>query len=402
MLVFLSQSFDIYLGCFADNPEDIKFAAELALICQQAKVIPLSRRMGFISVGFHLLTLTPLTLVFFANRKMQSWIDKVTLEQKLDTVLVSSSSMLQYIEKYEKLHTVVDFIDVDSDKWRQYAQKSSFFKKWIFNTEYKKLRLYETEQAKRAEYALFVSKHEAQLFCQQLPTEEHKKVGYVSNGVNTDYFDPHAKDIEVLPIKVNVVFTGTMNYLSNVEAVVWFCNYVWPLVLENKPDASFYIVGDAPNKQVKELNNLQGVIVTGKVSDVRPYLLSADVVVAPMQVSRGVQNKILEAMAMAKFIVCSSKAIEGIEIGMRVMETEAAGFELFNSETETSELNSFEKDSPEIFLADNMHIMANYIIELIHSPLHAHANRQWALKNLQWKNTLAKLPSYLIKGTGSQ
>jgi sugar transferase (PEP-CTERM/EpsH1 system associated) len=184
---------------------------------------------------------------------------------------------------------------------------------WLYGYEAARLLDYERQVARDYDASLFVSAPEAALF-RQLAPESGAKIGHFSNGVDTDYFTPdtgHANPYEAG--ERALVFTGAMDYWPNVDAVQWFCDQVFPALRERFPDLRFYIVGSRPNAQVQALAERPGVSVTGTVPDVRPYIAHAAVAVAPLRIARGIQNKVLEAMAMARAVVVSPQALEGID-----------------------------------------------------------------------------------------
>jgi sugar transferase (PEP-CTERM/EpsH1 system associated) len=233
-------------------------------------------------------------------------------ENKLDRVMVFSSPMAQYAEKYPQARRVVDLCDVDSDKWRQYAAKKSWPMSWLYRHEADALLAYERHVAKTCDAALFVSSPEADLF-RTLAPESDAKIGFFNNGVDTDYFSPerdyerpYASDERAL------VFTGAMDYWPNIDAVQWFAAEIFPKLLATMPNLRFVIVGARPAPAVQALAQQAGVIVTGTVPDVRPYIHHAEIAVAPLRIARGIQNKVLEAMAMGRPVIVSPQALEGI------------------------------------------------------------------------------------------
>jgi sugar transferase (PEP-CTERM/EpsH1 system associated) len=222
--------------------------------------------------------------------------------------------MAQYVEgpAAARLTRVLDFVDLDSDKWRQYGERSSGLLRWLYRREGERLLGYERRCAASFDASLFVSDAEARLFTSLAP-ESAARISVVGNGVDTDYFspersypNPYSADEAVL------VFTGAMDYWANVDAVTSFAREVFPLVHADIPQARFYIVGARPARTVLDLARRPGVRVTGTVPDVRPYLSHARVAVAPLRMARGVQNKVLEAMAMARPVVASPQALAGI------------------------------------------------------------------------------------------
>ncbi len=310
----LADQYEVYLGAFVDDPLDEQYIGHLQPFCKAVFCIDLDPRLGKIKSLQGLLTAQALSLPYYRDLRMQQWVDQAIAEQGIERALIFSSPMAQYVEKHTGLHLVADFVDVDSDKWRQYAESKSWPANWVYRREAKKLLDFERRVAQRADNTLFVSEQEANLF-KDLASESSAKIGYVNNGVDVDFFNPHldyptpyANDIKV------IVFTGAMDYWANVDAVHWFVELVFPLVKQCHPSTRFYIVGSKPTKTVLQLADADNaIVVTGKVDDVRAYIAHAHLVVAPLRIARGIQNKVLEAMAMARPVVVTSAAMEGIQ-----------------------------------------------------------------------------------------
>jgi sugar transferase (PEP-CTERM/EpsH1 system associated) len=246
---------------------------------------------------------------------MHAWVRTCIEKRDISHVLVFSAAMAQYVSDparpFER--RVIDFVDVDSDKWQQYAMQKRWPMDWLYRREGDLLLQFEREVAHMFDACLFVSSTEAAMFRELAPESAHK-VGFYNNGVNTGYFAPD--DALTNPYSTEekaLVFTGAMDYWPNIDAVTWFAREVLPAILAHEPSLKFYIVGSSPASAVTQLGRLPGVKVTGRVEDVRPYLQYALAAVAPMRIARGVQNKVLEAMAMAKPVIVSSKGLEGID-----------------------------------------------------------------------------------------
>jgi sugar transferase (PEP-CTERM/EpsH1 system associated) len=312
----LAAEYRIFLGTFIDDPDDKQHINTLTSFCADICYIDLNPKIGKIKSLTGLLSGEALSLPYYRNRQLQEWVDKTIAEQNIERVTIFSSPMAQYIEKYTNLHCVADFVDVDSDKWRQYALSKHWPASWIYRREAEKLLAYEQRIAARADATIFVSEQEAGLF-KTLAPKSAGKIGFVNNGVDTDRFNPDLLwETPFLADQQAIVFTGAMDYWANVDAVKWFAEQVFPVIKSRLPDVHFYIVGSKPAKDVLQLaENEPAVIVTGRVDDVRPYVAHAGVVVAPLRIARGIQNKVLEAMAMAKPIVATSAAMEGIPGG---------------------------------------------------------------------------------------
>jgi sugar transferase (PEP-CTERM/EpsH1 system associated) len=224
-----------------------------------------------------------------------------------------SSGVAPLVMTHPQLPRVMDFVDVDSDKWRQYAQAHRGLKRMIYGREAHRLAQFERAVAVRFDASVLVSESEAAFFRQQVPAAAGKIHG-IPNGVDGDYWDPARTYAN--PYRESeraVVFVGAMDYRANVHAAQWFAREVWPHVLMQCPDARFYIVGSNPTAAVHALGEAAGITVTGRVEDVRPWVAHAHAVAAPLRIARGIQNKVLEALAMEKVLLATPEAWEGIE-----------------------------------------------------------------------------------------
>lgn len=330
LLKHLSQRYQVHLGTFVDTEEDWQYADNVKEFCKETCFVKLDPKLARLRCTTGFATNQPLTLPYYWNAKLQEWVNKRLDTNSIDRIIVFSAAMTQYVRHAQSTHRIIDFVDIDSDKWKQYAETKSWPANWIYRREAKKLLKYEKQITREFDYATFVSKTEADLFSQFLP-EVSAKVSYFNNGVDIDYFsplhdfpNPYSKSNQVL------VFTGAMDYWANVDAVEWFAQAIFPIIRTKLPNLQFYIVGSKPTKQVLALATIPGIEVTGFVADIRPYLQHASLAVAPLRIARGIQNKVLEAMAMEKIVVASPQAMEGIDA--------VAGQELYvaNNEEEFS------------------------------------------------------------------
>ncbi len=319
LLHHLSQHFDIYLGSFVDDPEDWPWAPEVEKFCKAVFLRPLHARRATLRSLRGFLSGQALSLPYYADAQLRRWVAKTVADHGIRHAIVYSSAMAQFLPGggagFQR--KVIDFVDVDSDKWQQYAQHKRWPLSWVYRREARCLLALEQTLAAQFDAGLFVSSSEADLFHQLSPATAHK-IGFYNNGVNCDYFNPRfdAEDSQLSPFPQGVqplVFTGAMDYWPNVDAVVWFAREVFPALRAAHPSLTFTIVGGNPARVVRQLAALPGVAVTGRVADVRPYLKHALAAVAPMRIARGVQNKVLEAMAMALPVLVSRKGLEGID-----------------------------------------------------------------------------------------
>jgi sugar transferase (PEP-CTERM/EpsH1 system associated) len=313
LLKHLAQHYRVHLGTFVDDADDWQHVPHVQALCASSHFAPLNPTLARLRSLGALLANRSLSLDYYRDAGLRAWTARTMQAQPIGRIVVFSSSMAQYAEAYPAARRVVDFCDVDSDKWRQYAEKKSWPMNWLYRHEARQLLAYERQVARACDAALFVSAPEADLF-KELAPESAAKIGFFNNGVDTDYFSPARSYASPYPAGERaVVFTGAMDYWPNIDAVQWFAAEVFPQLRARFTDAVFYIVGARPAGAVQALAQLPGVVVTGTVPDVRPYIAHAQVAVAPLRIARGIQNKVLEAMAMATPVVVSPQALEGIE-----------------------------------------------------------------------------------------
>jgi polysaccharide biosynthesis protein PslH len=314
LLKHLAARHRVFLGTFVDDPEDKAHVETVRSMCAELHVSTLNPRMAKLRSLSGLLDGRPLSLAYYADRAMRAWVAKTLAEQSIDATVVFSSAMGQYADSPTRANggpMLVDFVDVDSTKWAQYASKHRWPMSWVYEREGVHLLAYERKLAARARMSFFVTENEAALF-QRLAPECADSVRAISNGVDADFFSPEpTRQNPFAPDELPIVFTGAMDYWPNIDAVTWFAADMLPQLLQADKRICFYVVGRSPAPAVRALSS-QGVRVTGTVPDVRPYLQHAAVVVAPMRVARGVQNKILEAMSMGRPVVAARDCVDAI------------------------------------------------------------------------------------------
>jgi sugar transferase (PEP-CTERM/EpsH1 system associated) len=314
LLQHLARRYRVHLGAFIDDPRDWSHVEHVKEMCADTCFVALHATRARVRSLAALATGEPLTLAYFRNARLSRWVEELLDSRPIERALVFSSAMAQYLEAAPagRLRRVLDLVDLDSDKWRQYGERGRGPVSWLYRREARKLFECERHYAEVFDATLLVSEAEARLFIAQAP-ESSERVHVVMNGVDAEYFSPHrvypnpyAEDQAVL------VFTGAMDYWANADAVAWFAREVFPRVRAKIPQAYFYIVGARPTREVLELARFPGVRVTGSVPDTRPYLAHARAAVAPLRMARGVQNKVLEAMAMGRPVVASPQAVAGV------------------------------------------------------------------------------------------
>lgn len=375
LLCKLTEIAPVHIGCFADDERDMSFKPALQEIAATQRVL---RRSGSrVAGGLRGLAKgQPLLISLFDSPELHKWVQQVLAERPIRAVVAYSAQMAQFVPSLPaETRFVMDFVDFDSAKYAAYGAEESGPMGWINRREGHKLLAFERDVALRADISTFVSEAEAAMF-RDATGVGTDRVRALENGVALDYFDPDASFVPIAqkpgPL---IVFTGQMDYRPNIEAVESFVRTSLPAILAERPDAHFAIVGRAPSKAVQALADVPGVIVTGGVEDVRGWLAAADVVVAPLRIARGIQNKVLEAMAMARPVVASHQAAEGIDAshGAHVLVAQDPGEE------------------------------AAMVLSLLGDPDRAEALGRAArvrmIERYEWDRTLAALPE-LVLGEG--
>jgi len=432
---YLSQRHEIHLACLADDPKDLKYENDLKDFCKTTNVILINPKLAKLKSSIGLISTKPLSVSYFYSRKLQQTVDHLLSTNDYDAIFCFSSPMAEYVFKSRLLVSsclkldkslvsgspvtsdqklasrnqklIMDFVDVDSDKWAQYSKYARFPKSWIYALEGRRLADYERNVAENFDHSIFVTDSEVKIFKNRNP--HIKNITAISNGVDIDYFSPNylhqestidqrpsanergSSTITQHPATINqqqssitqppasslqqpvIVFTGAMDYYANVDGVVWFTKEILPLIKKQIPEIRFYIVGSNPTKEVLSLSDNNDVTVTGYVPDSREYLNKATVVVVPLRIARGIQNKILEAMAMGIPVVATPQAFEGIEA----------------------------KPGRDLILGEDVEKVAEGVIKLIkkvslRKSLGDNA-RRIIEKNYCWAKNLEKLDNILIK-----
>lgn len=369
LLKTLAEHFEVYLGCFVDDEYDLQYQSRLTNWCSEFKCLPQHKKLAKLKGLTSFFSGKAITEPYYFDTRMQVWVDETIKKHQINNVFVFSSAMAQYVDKhqYDHMHRVIDFVDVDSDKWRQYAQSHHGLMRWIYQREHHKLQQAEQKYCERFNHSLFVSPDEAQLFRSLMPPGCSDKIKHLLNGVDVDFFAPkHAAAVTETEVPLNrryLVFTGAMDYWANVDAVRWFAEEVWPALVAAQPDLHFIIAGGNPTADVKALALKNNIVVTGRVKDVRPYIQHSLFVVAPLRIARGIQNKVLEAMSLNKAVVATDMAMEGINAPKSCWLRQT--------------------DSAETFTA--------YCMDLLQNPVDDIGARQWVIENFTWQATLAPL-----------
>ncbi|MDP2369099.1 TIGR03087 family PEP-CTERM/XrtA system glycosyltransferase [Rhodoferax sp.] len=379
LLKHLAARHQVFLGTFVDDPQDEVHVPTVRALCAELHVARLHSRQAKLRSALALLGSQALTLRYYRDAGMAQWVDQLVSRHVIDAVVVFSSAMAQYAQRLPQLPMLVDFVDVDSAKWSEYAGNHRWPMSWLYGREGKCLLAYERLVAMQATRSFFVTEKESALFGQLAP-ECAAKVDTISNGVDAEFFSPdpdRRSPFQSAPAsagaeapEIPIVFTGAMDYWPNIDAVTWFVSDIWPTLRRRWPQLRFYIVGRSPPASVQALAD-SSVVVTGTVPDVRPYLQHASVVVAPLRVARGIQNKILEAMAMARPVVAARCCVAAIDA----------------------------LDGRELIGAESVSDYVDAVTRLLETPREANligaAGRQRVLTSYSWHAHLSRIDRFL-------
>jgi len=310
-LKFIAERYSTHLLCHIDEERDLEAAQKIDLPLASIHYHFLPRHKRKQRCLKALFFGGSLTVAYFYNRSLQQVFNTLIRKRPIELVFGSCAPAAEYVFRAGFLgaRLLLDFMDVDSEKWRAFSKHTAPPMCWVYALEARRLRAYERRIANTFDHVFLVTEAEARLF-QRVVAEID--VAVIENGVNLERFHPTYQS----PLSKEgfvLVFTGAMDYWPNAEGVIWFAQEIFPQIKKVFPEVTFFIVGKDPLPEVKRLSVDPRLRITGYVEDARDYLALADVCVVPLRLARGVQNKILEAMAMGKPVVATSAAVEGIK-----------------------------------------------------------------------------------------
>lgn len=365
----------VHVAAFVDDERDMASEPDLAalaashVLARRTKPLP-------VAAAEALARGTALSLTAFRDRRIQAWVEEALHRHAIDVIYVFSGQMAQYVPEGFKGRVVADLVDVDSAKFRAYAAKSSGPRSWMERREARLLGAEEARIVGRADATLLVSSAEADLLRSSLPLSvaQAGTVHAMNNGIDSAFFDPAKAEPEPRVRGTGgprIIFTGQMDYAPNVEAVIRTIDRIMPAVRTAFPHASFHVVGRNPVPQLRARDAANGIHVWGRVDDIRPWLAAADVALVPLDVARGVQNKVLEAMAMSLPVVLSPDAATGLDA----------------------------LDGRDFVVAESDAALASAIVSLARNGARARtmgtAARRWVMENASWETALAGLPEHI-------
>lgn len=300
----MKRRHEVRCVAFAHDDADVQAAAELTRLGAPTTALRIDLRRTKLASLPLLLTGKPLTLGAYGSRELQRVVDE--LAPSCQVGYAYSSSMGAFLEPHTRLKRVMHFAELDSDKWRQYAERSKWPMSWVYAREHKTLLEFERRIAASFDENVLCTPLEQQVFEREIPGPRSL---VLRNGVDLAHYQPKPDLAE----PEHLVFVGVMDYLPNIDGCVWFVNEILPRLRAKRPGVRFTIVGSRPTDEVKALASHPGVAVTGFVDDPREFLARAAVSVAPLRIARGIQNKVLEGLAMGLPVVGTTSATQGVE-----------------------------------------------------------------------------------------
>ncbi len=371
----------VHVATFAETAQDRAEEGELEAVATSHCLVSRTKPLPLAGVEA-LLRGRPISLTAFRSARIADYVAKVLRERPISAIYVFSGQMGQYVPADFAGRVIADFVDVDSAKFEAYGAQGSGPRSWIDAREGRLLRDEEARIAVRADVSLLISREEAALFAARLTPEERAaaKIEVLRNGIDSGHFDPVSVTAEprlAACSSPRLIFTGQMDYAPNVAAAQRLITHILPLVKRSLPAASAHIVGRAPPPELLALHCKAGAYVWGEVADMRGWLAEADIAVVPLSIARGVQNKVLEAMAMALPMVLTSGAATGIPA----------------------------RDGYHFAIADSDEAIAAQIIAL-HADAQVaqamgQAARAFVVEEMSWHAALADLPQLLGLGQNS-
>ncbi len=287
----LSITHEVHVFCLSGGAADDPNIAALANYARSVTAVPRTTFAEKFRGVRALFTGLPLSVAFMNEDQLRLAVKATSTKLRPDLIIVYSGNAAQFATELSNIPRLMYFSDLDSQKWLQFSKIRAFPISWIYRREGQLLLEYEREIARTFSHSVVCTLAEKRDFERLIPGSP---VDVLPNGVDLEGF----RSRQIPKQAGTMIFTGVMNYFPNVDGAQWFCDFVLPLIRERVPHATFIICGTSPTAAVQRLAKRPGVIITGAVPDVRPYLDAADICVVPLRIARGIQNKLLEGLAM--------------------------------------------------------------------------------------------------------
>ncbi|MCW1428154.1 TIGR03087 family PEP-CTERM/XrtA system glycosyltransferase [Novosphingobium sp. JCM 18896] len=373
ILKHLASLAPVHVATFADDEADFAEEASLASMAasyclrRRTKPLPLAALQA-------LATGRPVSLTAFHDRALADYVAEVLATRPIVAIYVFSGQMGQYVPVDFTGRLIVDLVDVDSAKFEAYAAKRSGPMALVEAREARRLAAEEARLAARADVTLLISSAETELFRSRLPVASPAEVRVLGNGIDSVGFDPALVSPEPKMTACagpRLIFTGQMDYAPNIDAALRVIDRVLPRIRAVRPDTSFHVVGRNPTSELLARHGRDGCHVWGRVEDIRPWLAAADCALIPLEIGRGVQNKVLEAMSMALPVVLSNEAATGIAA----------------------------QNGEHFAVVDNDAALAEAVLAMLDDPARARAMgaaaRRFVVENASWEAALAPLAEFV-------
>ena len=306
MIRHLQKSHQVTVASLVRDDEEERAASGLAEYCERYHFERIGKWAARFRMVFNLLTRTPSSMGFFHSPALHKWVRAELARENYDLIITHCSSMAPYVEHVTDVKKILDFTDMDSQKWLTYVPVQPWPMSWGYKIEGTKLARAEAELARKFDLSTTATAAETETL-DGFGTGAAS--GWFPNGVDSEYFSPSGEDYD----PDLVVFLGRMDYYPNRECMLRFADDVMPKLQQRRPGTKLRIVGANPPADVRALGDRKGIEVTGSVPDVRPHLLAGALSVAPLTIARGTQNKILEALAAGVPVVSSRLAARGTD-----------------------------------------------------------------------------------------
>ncbi len=349
------------------SPEEAEEGRGIAPYCSGFEMAHVKEWVQVARMTVRLPLPTPSSMGYFYSPALAEHVRSLLNSRRWDLIFVHCSSVAQYVEHVKNTPKILDFGDMDSQKWLEYANYKPFPLSLGYRLEGAKMLAAEKRLARRFDLCTATTRAEWETLDGYATGAD---TDWFPNGVDADFFCPAGESYDANTIS----FIGRMDYYPNQECMARFCEQTWPLLKRARPDMNLLIVGADPSPAMRKLGELPGVTVTGSVPDVRPFIRKSALMVAPLNIARGTQNKILEAMAMGVPVVTSTIAAGGVD-----------------AESETHFL-----------VADTPPAYAQAIMRIIDSPAErnrlAMAGRQRMLSHHAWPRSMERMDGIIDRG----
>lgn len=306
MIRHLAKSHEVTVGSIVRSPAEEAAGQPLGEVCHDVLIGRVGRMVPVVRMLAKLPTRTPSSLGYFYAPDLAQQVDEALAAQRFDAIVAYCSSMAQYVEHETRIPKFLDFVDMDSQKWLAFARVHGLPKSLGYWLEGRKLQAAEALMAPKFDGCACITRAEQGILD---GFQTGAASGWFPNGVDLDYFSRHEGEYDA----ERICFVGRMDYFPNQQAMVDFCANVLPRIREVRPGVTLSIVGAEPPQDIRDLGLIPGVEVTGTVADVRPWVSTAAMTVAPLKIARGTQNKILESWAMGVPVVTSPQAAGGVD-----------------------------------------------------------------------------------------